>query len=719
MRGRTLAALLSTALLVAGLLPSPVAAADPAAGFGASWVVKHPDGTTRSDDAIAVGDDLTVEFAAVDGTAVTGCYLRVLAVGGELMDTPGAVVDGGCRLSLRLPDFPDPVARAAYQPDDVALDFCVWPLTIAFADAETRTMRPEDQLAPAGRSCTAGNAGSWTGKLDFRVEPGGTPRPFVSEPQMLSWNPADWGSDMQPLRFGETWHLEYPGWMTSCWPDLRGSWFTSMRPERSPTCAPWDVRIPGILPSTLPWTGELGDWNYYVDTWYDIGLPAWSSLTISAARMPLATSDGVFESNLRAVFPVDLATSRFVTVGEPWRPVFQVDGGIDSCSLELISDGANPGDPNQSEYYPATPDADGRCTFDLPAMAADEDHQYYVTAAAPGVTPTDIVFGGNISAIPAPAPPAIDPPTEEPGGDTGIGVDPGAGNGLVVDLEVEPTGVTTSATGLASAAVESSCQDRAISDDLAFGGSIPHLDARCGLAPGTYRATATMIDAAGKASTSMRLFTVLPPRPRITSRSPASGATGVARDIRPTVTFDLSVKGVSAATVRLRNLTTGAWVSASVSYDTMHHRATLRPAAFLRPGHSYRVDLTTGIASLAGRPIAATSWTCRASTDVRRPTFTHSPATGATGVSRSANVVLQFSERVRGVTGSTFRLKNTVTGAWVPAVVTYDATRRRATLNPSVTLAGLRRYIVVVSSSIKDSAGNSLAAGSWTFTTRR
>jgi hypothetical protein len=82
-------------------------------------------------------------------------------------------------------------------------------------------------------------------------------------------------------------------------------------------------------------------------------------------------------------------------------------------------------------------------------------------------------------------------------------------------------------------------------------------------------------------------------------------------------------------------------------------------------------------------------------------------------------VVLQFSERVRGITGSTFRLKNTVTGAWVPAVVTYDATRRRATLNPSVTLAGLRRYIVVVSSSIKDSAGNSLAAGSWTFTTRR
>jgi hypothetical protein len=733
MRGRPLAALLSAALLIAGIVPAGSAAAglnvNPFAGFRASVVVTRPDGTPRDDASIAVGDDLSVAFAAVDGTAATACYIRIVAIGGELMDAPGEIVDGACRMAVRLPDFPDPTGRALFQPDDIALDLCVWPLTITFADAEPRGMRAEDRLAPAGRSCNTGGSGAdFTSKVDIRVAPGGSPRPFTSEPQILSWNPADWDTGMQPLEFGATWHLQYPDWMTSCWPMLRGSWLTSIRAERSPTCEPWDVRVPGILPATLPWTGDLGDWNYYIDTFYASGLSGPDSLTISAARMPLATSDGVFASNRRAVFPVDLATTRFVTAGEAWHPVFQVDGaGVESCTLEIYTQPPIPGDPLITDRYPATPDADGRCSFDLPAMAEDEYHQYYVTLAATGVTPSDIVFGGSIMGIPPPAPPAIDPPTEEAGGDTGIGVDAGAGNGLVVDLSVEASTAALAATPTlrsgspavaTSTTSEPACHDRAVSGNLASGGSIPHLDARCGLLPGTYRATATMIDAAGKTSTSSRLFTVLPPRPTILSRTPASGATGIPRDVRPSVTFDLAVKGVSTSTIRLRDVSAGVWVSASMSYDATHHRATLRPAAILGAGRTYRLYVTSGISSLAGRAISATNWSFRVSTDERRPTFTHSPGTGATGVSRTANVRLQFSERVRGVSGSTLRLKNTVTGAWVPAVVTYDAVLRRATLNPSVTLRGLRRYVVVVGTGIKDSAGNPLAATSWTFTTR-
>jgi hypothetical protein len=270
-----------------------------------------------------------------------------------------------------------------------------------------------------------------------------------------------------------------------------------------------------------------------------------------------------------------------------------------------------------------------------------------------------------------------------------------------------------------STAGEPGCHDRAVSTDLESGGSIPHLDARCGLAPGTYRATATMVDAAGKASTSSRVFTVLAPPPKIVARTPGVNATGIARDVRPTVTFDVAVKGVSASSIRLRDATAGAWVSATVAYDSTRRRATLGPVANLRAGHSYRVDVTGAIASLAGRPISATSWGFRVSTDVRRPTFTHSPGTGATGVSRTANVRLQFSERVRGVSGTTFRLKDATTGAWVASVVGYDAVLRQATLNPGVTLRSSRRYVVVVGSGIKDLAGNSLTATSWTFTTRR
>jgi len=86
-------------------------------------------------------------------------------------------------------------------------------------------------------------------------------------------------------------------------------------------------------------------------------------------------------------------------------------------------------------------------------------------------------------------------------------------------------------------------------------------------------------------------------------------------------------------------------------------------------------------------------------------------------VSRTTNVVLRFSEPVTGVSGRTIRLRDTVTGHYVTAVVTYNATLRRATLNPSVTLAAHRRYRVVVSTGITDRAGNPLRATSRYFTT--
>jgi Bacterial Ig-like domain len=95
------------------------------------------------------------------------------------------------------------------------------------------------------------------------------------------------------------------------------------------------------------------------------------------------------------------------------------------------------------------------------------------------------------------------------------------------------------------------------------------------------------------------------------------------------------------------------------------------------------------------------------------------PASSATGVSRTSNVYATFSEAIRTstITTSTFRLKDTTTGSIVPATVTYSSTYKRATLNPSVTLGRKHKYQVLVSSGIRDRAGNPLYATSWTFTT--
>jgi hypothetical protein len=99
------------------------------------------------------------------------------------------------------------------------------------------------------------------------------------------------------------------------------------------------------------------------------------------------------------------------------------------------------------------------------------------------------------------------------------------------------------------------------------------------------------------------------------------------------------------------------------------------------------------------------------------PTITaKSPANGATGVSRTANVTATFSEAVLNATTKTFYLRRTGTLTNVAAVVTYDATLHKATLNPSVTLAASSSYTVYIND-IYDATGNQVTFTSWAFTT--
>ena len=87
-------------------------------------------------------------------------------------------------------------------------------------------------------------------------------------------------------------------------------------------------------------------------------------------------------------------------------------------------------------------------------------------------------------------------------------------------------------------------------------------------------------------------------------------------------------------------------------------------------------------------------------------------------MSQTANLTATFSEAVTGVSGTTFQLRlGTTPGATlIPAVVSYNALTRVATLNPSVTLTADRVYTATLSG-IRDLAGNTMATSTWTFTT--
>jgi hypothetical protein len=106
--------------------------------------------------------------------------------------------------------------------------------------------------------------------------------------------------------------------------------------------------------------------------------------------------------------------------------------------------------------------------------------------------------------------------------------------------------------------------------------------------------------------------------------------------------------------------------------------------------------------------------------DTVAPTVTaKTPADGKTGFSRTGNVTATFSEAVKNVNGTTFKLTDP-NGVVVTAVVKLSTTTNKWVLNPSATLAANTKYTATVvggASGVEDLAGNDFAGITWSFTT--
>jgi len=100
-----------------------------------------------------------------------------------------------------------------------------------------------------------------------------------------------------------------------------------------------------------------------------------------------------------------------------------------------------------------------------------------------------------------------------------------------------------------------------------------------------------------------------------------------------------------------------------------------------------------------------------------------SPANNTSGVAVTANVTATFSEDMdpNTLTTGTFTLTKQGSSIPVAAHVTYDATNKKAILDPDSTLEASTSYTATIkggSTGVKDLAGNALAQDyTWTFTT--
>lgn len=213
-------------------------------------------------------------------------------------------------------------------------------------------------------------------------------------------------------------------------------------------------------------------------------------------------------------------------------------------------------------------------------------------------------------------------------------------------------------------------------------------------------------------------------RPEVIYKVPSPGTLNVpGNGVSVTAYFSEQVQNVTTSTFVLKkNFGDYATVPSNITYSydpqTNTASATLTPQSSIADQGEYKVELTDGITDIStnANKLVPTSWTFTvAPSDETAPTVTNKvPNDGGTNWS-NGKVTVVFSEDVKGVSASSFYVKDNTTNEVLPAVVSYSSASFTATLTVSSAVPYERSFTAYLTNAIKDIAGNQLTATSWTF----
>ncbi|MCP5502809.1 MAG: DUF1566 domain-containing protein [Leptospiraceae bacterium] len=227
---------------------------------------------------------------------------------------------------------------------------------------------------------------------------------------------------------------------------------------------------------------------------------------------------------------------------------------------------------------------------------------------------------------------------------------------------------------------------------------------------------------------------------KVSAVYPANGAVDVSANTSITVTFSEAMEPSSiTANTTDTSCATGTFLVSSDDFATCVQAKgsitigsnnvdyVFQPASNLTEGATYKVKIKSTVKDASNVAMGAdyvqatgfkiaSSGTTTPTTDTTPPTVSSVyPTDGSTGIGIDANITATFSETLlsSSVTATSFLLKQGA--SIIPAAVSLNGTL--ATLNPDSNLTGNTTYTVILTTAIKDAAGNALASNyTWSFT---
>ena len=213
-------------------------------------------------------------------------------------------------------------------------------------------------------------------------------------------------------------------------------------------------------------------------------------------------------------------------------------------------------------------------------------------------------------------------------------------------------------------------------------------------------------------------------RLQVVSVSPELSSSGLPLNGLVSVWFsraiDLATFGASGFSLTEKK--SGAPVTGVFSSDFGDAEAIFKPTAFLKEGTEYVVDISTGVRSTDGMPLAQPvhgSFHTGNATDTSLPQFTILPQDGASGVPVNELITFVFSEPMCTPTINAASVTVTNNGTAVNGTIRFGPGNTVATFIPYSNFLPSSTVTVSLSGKVTDPAGNPAAASGVvsTFTT--